>query len=78
MGADTVEPWADNPSCPKPGCRGPGVTRAFAPRPECYDPADPALLVCCACGDSWRGSPEEVERAQAADAAWEAEMQRGR
>ena len=51
------------PRCPQ--CRGEAAAydRDFRPMPS------PALW-CAHCGHRWDGTPEERERAEAADAAW--------
>jgi hypothetical protein len=63
--------WLDTPQCPRPGCRGPGVTYCMHTGPI----AAPGLR-CAACGQQWDATPDERAQAERADAAWEAEQRR--
>lgn len=65
-----MKPWEDVPK--HPGCGGPGVPRAAADWNHRANPGD--TLVCPACGGGWVGTPEEVARAEKAQAAWDREM----
>lgn len=62
--------WADVPR--HPGCGGPGVPRAAAAWNHRAKPGD--TLVCPECGDGWIGTPEDVAKAEAAQAAWDKAM----
>jgi hypothetical protein len=60
-----VDPACDCPPCP--ACRMPCGSA------DC-DVAE-GWLRCGACGESWRGTDEEMEQARCADAAYEAQLQ---
>lgn len=66
MAARRMDPWHDTPLCPRPDCRGPGVTGyldGFA--------LAPPWLRCCACGDGFQVDGVEWARALAADKSYE-------
>jgi hypothetical protein len=61
----TVDPARDCPPCP--ACRMPcGSTNGET---------DGVSLECLACGESWRGTADELAQARRADAAYEAQLQ---
>lgn len=66
--------WHDTPPCPAckadDGTDGAVVTREHHVNGESY-PAD-VTLICVPCGHGFVGTPEEVAKAAAADAAWDA------
>lgn len=66
---EPLKPWHDTPRCAL--CRGPLVTVEWSGRMDRVRNQDDRLI-CCACGESCRGSDAEVEQAKRADAAWDA------
>jgi hypothetical protein len=66
-----TRPWTSGPDCPKCKMTGTGGTMIRG-----VDPVAPPGCVCQACGHGWEGTPEERERAEASDRAWDAECAR--
>jgi hypothetical protein len=58
--------YVDLPKCPK--CGGPSVPSERALR---GDERPRGQLGCMACGDTWVGTPRQLEKAWAAEKAWE-------
>jgi hypothetical protein len=63
-----IKPWHDVPLC---SCGGPMVTRAEHPRGDDMPPEH--QLACLGCGESRAGTAVQVEQAERARAAWEAQ-----
>lgn len=58
-----VKAYLDCPTCPYCGSKtGLGQTQ---------HPLGPTSLLCACCGKDWIGTPEQIEQANRADAAWD-------
>lgn len=64
-----IRPWTSGPPCPR--CAIPGCSRHPA-----LGVLPPPQVVCVACGHVWEGTVEDRARAEASDAAWDAEEER--
>ena len=68
----TVDPARDCPVCPE--CYLALGTPIVAAEVERWDGPDNATLYCPSCGEGWVGTEAEVQQAEKAWAAYEAEM----
>jgi hypothetical protein len=71
-----VAPHHDCPPCQACGCPVGVPIRTQEPG-RWYGP-DESTLFCPACGVGWIGTPDEVEQAEKAQAAWEQHENNGR
>ena len=75
MSAD-LKPWHDTPVCNQNTCTGPLIPKRSADWNHRATAVD--RLVCCSCGLGCVGSDAEVEQAERAQVAWDAEEKRQR
>ena len=77
-----AKPWHDTPLCPRPtsgkhaggSCMGPLIPKRAADWNHRAAPDE--RLVCCSCGNGQVGTDAEVEQAERAQKAWDAEEAR--
>ncbi len=65
-----IQPWMDRPTCPYCGSAT-GVGASV------YGNDTPGTLKCLACGEYFQGTPEQLEQARKADAAWDRARKEG-